>query len=180
MRSEDFKRLDFYRKELEKLIYNRIVGFQSVCTTNELRELMFDFLKPEYKEYNPEYDLNVSNINWTTGVYDKESGIFLTRIYYVSDFITRCEVTYHRYIVITDNGNIFTVDNDEHEKRRYDFRIPKQYEMLTDKVKEGIDFYENDYVYRESLSEDKRKQLKSIADTMDDRWHRKHPKPLHF
>ena len=34
---------------------------------------LFDFLKHEYKSKN---DLDVTNINWTTGVYDNESGIF--------------------------------------------------------------------------------------------------------
>lgn len=173
MRIKDFKSLEFYRKELEKLIYKRVEGFQSVCTTNELREIMFDFLKPEYKSAN---DLDVTHINWTTGVYDKESGIFLTQIYYVSDGIARCGINYHSYIVITGDGNIFKVDNnDEYETRTYNFRIPKQYEMLTDRVKEGIDFYENDYAYRRSLSEDMRKQLKAIADIMDDRCHRNFP-----
>jgi len=65
MRSENFKSLDFYRKELEKLIYQKTEGFQFVCTTDELREKMFDFLKPEYKS---KYDLDVTSINWTTGV----------------------------------------------------------------------------------------------------------------
>jgi len=170
MRNENFKSLEFYRKELEKLIYKKVEGFQFVCATDELREKMFDFLKPEYRSKN---DLDVTNINWTTGVYDKESGIFLTEIYNVSDGIARCGVNYHSYIVITDSGNVFKVDNnDEWEKRTYDFRIPKQYEMLTDKIKEGIEFYGNDYEYRSYLSEDIGKKLKAIDDIMDDRCHR--------
>lgn len=170
MRGENFKSLEFYRKELEKLIYKKVEGFQFVLTTNELREKMFDSLKPEYKS---KYDLNVTNINWTTGVYDKESGIFLTKIYYVSDGIARCGVHYHSYIVITDNGNVFKVDNnDEFEKGTYDFRIPKQYEILTEKIKEGIDFYGYNYKYRETLGEDIKKELKVINDIMDDRCHR--------
>ncbi len=173
MRNEDFKRLEFYRKELEKLIYKNGEGFHSVCTTNELREIMFDFLKPEYKSKR---DLNVTNINWTTGVYDKESGIFLTKIYYLSDAIARCGIHFHSYIVITDDGNVFTVDNNhEYEKKTYHFSIPKKYEMLTEKVKEGIDFYKNDYAYRGCLSEDMEKQLIAIADTMRDRCHRNFP-----
>ena len=173
MRSENFKSLDFYRKELEKLIYQKTEGFQFVCTTDELREKMFDFLKPEYKS---KYDLDVTSINWTTGVYDKESGIFLTMIYSVSDGIARCGVNYRSYIVITDDGNIFKVDNnDEYEKRTYDFRIPKQYETLTDIIKKGIEFYGNAYEYSRYLSEDIGKKLKAIHDAMDDRCHRNFP-----
>lgn len=170
MRGENFKSLEFYRKELEKLIYKKVEGFQFVLTTNELREKMFDFLKPEYKS---EDDLNVININWTNGVYDKESGIFLTKIYYVSDGIARCGVHYHSYIVITDNGSVFTVDNnDEFEKGTYDFRIPKQYKILTEKIKEGIDFYSYDYEYSCTLSEDIKQKLNEIDNIMDERCHR--------
>lgn len=173
MSNKYFKNLVFYRKELEKLIYKKSNGFQFVCTTDELREVMFDFLKPEYKTIN---DFDASHINWKTGVYDKESGIFLTQIYYLSDGISRCGVHYHSYIVITDSGSVFKVDNNDlYEKEIYDFRIPKQYEMLTDKVKEGIDFYGYNFTYRTNLSEDMKKQLKSIEEAMDDRCHRNFP-----
>ncbi|MCM1228145.1 MAG: hypothetical protein NC320_12125 [Clostridium sp.] len=175
MRNENFKSLELYRKELDKLIYKRVKGFQFVCTTDELREKMFDFLKPEYKS---KYDLDVTNINWTTGVYDKESGIFLTKIYYVSDGIARCGINGHGYIVITDNGNVFRVDNDdEFEKGTHSFRIPEQHKMLSDKIKEGIDFYENNnYDYRRSLlSEDTEKKLKAIEGIMKDRCHKNFP-----
>lgn len=173
MKSEDFKCLNFFRKELEKLIYNNSGGFRFVCTTNEIREIIFDFLKPQYTYNN---DLNVKNINWTTGVYDNESGIFLTLIYYVSDGIARCGMEYRSYIVITDSRSVFKVDNNyEYKKRSYHFGIPGQYETLADKVKEGIDFYENDYIYRRNLSEDTEKQLKSIAAEMDDRCRKRFP-----
>ena len=173
MRNESYKSLEFYRKELEKLIYKKVEGFQFVLTTDELRATMFDYLKPEYKS---KWDYDVTNINWTTGVYDKESGIFLTKIYYVSDGIARCGVHYHSYIVITDNGNVFKVDNnDEFEKRKYNFIIPKQYEIFTDKIKEGIDFYGHSYEYSSSLSEDTVKNLETISNIMDDRCHRNFP-----
>ena len=186
------------------------MAFEFKLSTDEIREKMFNFIKPVYKNT---WDFEVGYINWVygvydsedkffityvnskndntkyllitgngdifyviTGVYDKESGIFLTKIYYVSDGIARCGINYHSYIVITDEGNIFKVDhNDEYEKGTYQFSIPKQYEILTDKVKEGIDFYGNDFAYRRCLSEDMRKQLKAIADIMDDRCRRSFP-----
>lgn len=173
MKSEGFKRLDFSRKELEKYIYKNGSGFRFVFTTNEQRESIFDFLKPQYTYNN---DLNVMNINWTTGVYDNESGIFLTLIYYVSDGIARCGMEFRSYIVITDSGSVFKVDNNyEFEKGTYHFGIPGQYETLADKVKEGIDSYENDYIYRRNLNKNTEKQLKAIAAEMDDRCRKSFP-----
>ncbi len=170
MRDENFKSLEFYRKELEKLIYKKTDGFQFICTTDELREKMFRFLKPEYKR---RYDSDVRAINWITGVYHEERGIFLTQTYHLSDGIARCGINYHSYIVITDDGNIFTVDNNhEYEKRRYDFRIPDQYKALTDLVKEGIEFYGNAIKYRQYLDDDTIKRLKAVSEEMDDRCHR--------
>lgn len=166
----NFRELEFYRKELDRRIYNKAEGFSFVLTTDEQREKMFAFLKPEYKSIN---DLDVMNINWTTGVYDKKSGIFLTQIYYVSDGIARCGATYYSYIVICDSGNIFTADNNyDYEKGTYDFRIPQQFSSLTEKVKEGIEFYRNDYEYARSLSEDTKNRLKAIRAIIDDRCHK--------
>ncbi len=72
-----------------------------------------------------------------------------------------------------DNGCVFRVDNDyEYEKRTYDFRMPKQYEKLTEKIKEGIEFYKCERDYRRILSEDTQKQIKQIEALMDDRCHR--------
>lgn len=163
----NFKELEFYRKELDRLIYNKIEGFYFVLTTDEQREKMFTFLKPRYKS-----GFEVMNINWTTGVYDRKSGIFLTQIYYCPDGVTGCGVHYNSYIVIIDSSNIFKVDNnDEYEKGTYDFRIPEQYSSLAEKVKEGIKFYGNRFEYRRSLSEDKENRLKAIESIMDDRCH---------
>lgn len=86
----------------EDEILNHIMFYVSTGTKvfqSFVSAKLFDFLKPEYKSKN---DLDVTNINWTTGVYDNESGIFLTKIYYVSDGIERCGIDYHSYIVITD------------------------------------------------------------------------------
>lgn len=173
MQDRNFKSLEFYRKELERRIYQKVEGFQFICTTDAIREKMFDFLKPEYKS---KYDLHVSEINWETGVFHPERGIFLTLIYYVSDGIARCGINYSSYLVLTEDGAVFQVDNNEkYEKKTYDFRIPKQYEALTDCIKEGIRFYQNNAEYRSNLSPDTRKQLKAIKKAMDDRCHRNFP-----
>ena len=97
-------------------------------------------------------------------------------VYYVSDGIARCGINYSSYLVLTEDGAVFQVDNNEkYEKKTYDFRIPKQYEALTDCIKEGIRFYQNNAEYRSNLSPDTRKQLKAIKEAMDDRCHRNFP-----
>lgn len=168
MTDKNFRRLDFCRKELEKLVYQESKGFQFILSTDEIREKMYEFLKPKKKSA---FDNDTDGINWTTGVYDKESGIFLTRIYYLSDGIARCGVNYYSYIVITDWGEIFQVENnDEYEKKTYYFSIPRQYQSLSEKVKEGIGYFEkHDFSFRENLSEETKGRLKSISEKMKDK-----------
>lgn len=174
MRSENFERLEFYRKELDKLIYNRVEGFQFVCTTDETREKILGFIKLSEDAI---YGIRFNNINWTTGVYDKESGIFLTLIEYVPNVISRTEVDFYSYIAITDEGDTFKVENNyEFEKRRYDFRIPKQYNALADKVKEGINFYRQcRFVYTSGMINNKVEDFKVIKDLMYDRCLKDYP-----
>ncbi|MBQ3515504.1 MAG: hypothetical protein IJA32_17185 [Lachnospiraceae bacterium] len=170
LNGKSFGSLELYRKELEKRIYNRVEGFQFVLTTDEIRDKMFDFLKPQYKSI---HDLDVTNINWITGVYDKKSGIFLTQIFELPDGIARCGVNFYGYIVITDSGNVFRVDNDyEFERKTHNFKIPKQYDILAENIKEGIDFYRYDLKYISILNEEIVKELEEIKNIMDDRCHR--------
>ncbi len=136
-------------------------------TTDEMREKIFDFLKSEYGSKD---NLDIYNINWTDGVYDKESGIFLTLIYYVSNLITRCDMEYYSYIVIIDD-DIFKVDNNRnYDKGGYDFSIPVKYSDFSNKIKEGIRFYDsNHYIFRINLIEEKGKELREIERAMFDR-----------
>ncbi|MDE5937180.1 MAG: hypothetical protein K2G83_07225 [Ruminococcus sp.] len=149
------------------------MSFEYMVTTEEIREKMFDFLNPEYSS---KYDLDIDNINWTDGVYDSESGIFLTLIYYVSDSISRCDIDYYSYIVITDKDDIFRVDNNSVNVKGWYFSIPEKYTYLSDKIKEGIEFYRvNHYKSRKNLSEEKQEELKEIYEIMYDRCHRGFP-----
>lgn len=167
---KNYSNLEYYQKELDQLIYNHIEGFHVVSTTEQQREEMFDYLKPVYRSRN---DLDVSNINWVTGVYEKESGIFLTEIYYVPDSIARCGVNYHTYLVIMDEGPIFkAVNNDEFEIRRYDLKIPYEYQSLSEKIEKGISYYEKfSYEYRNNLSDRKKQELRAIEESMYIRCH---------
>lgn len=146
------------------------MAFEFVFTTEEIREKMFVFLKPEYKN---KYDLDIDNINWTDGVYDSETGIFLTLIFYVPDGISRCDIDYYSYIVITDKGGIFRADNNNINGKGWDFSIPENYEYFSDKIKEGIEFYSDNHCKnRRNLSEEKKEELRKIEKTMYDRCHK--------
>lgn len=152
------------------------MAFEFVLTTEEIREKMFDFLRPEYRR---RHDLKVRSINWTDGVYDRESGIFLTFIYEVPDAIARGGRDYYSYIVIMDNGSIFRVDNNyDYEKSAYDFIIPLEYADLSDIIKAGIELCgdrrkKSDYM--KSLDDDTHRKLEEIREIIDDRCHRNFP-----
>lgn len=105
------------------------MAFEFVLTTDEIREKMIDFLKgnKKYLYYS---------INWKYGVYDKESGIFITLIDYTLSLGHGSSV--YEHIVITDKGEIFEVSS---EDDCYDFEIPAEYAVLSHKVKEGVKFY---------------------------------------
>lgn len=106
------------------------MAFEFIFTTEEIRKKIFNFLKENDKlfEYN--------DINWQYGVYDRDSGIFMALVDYTLG-LGRCCNEYI-YIVLTDKGEIFEVSS---EDDCYNFEIPAEYAVLSDKVKEGINFY---------------------------------------
>ncbi len=105
------------------------MAFEFVLTTDEIREKMFDFLKGNKKYL-------CCSVNWKYGVYDKESGIFLALIDYTLGL--GHSSTEYVHIVFTEKGDVFEVSS---EDDCYDFEIPAEYAVLSDKVKEGVKFY---------------------------------------
>ena len=53
------------------------MAFEFKLSTDEIREKMFDFIKPVYKNV---WDSEVDYINWIYGVYDSETGFFISII----------------------------------------------------------------------------------------------------
>ena len=53
------------------------MAFEFKLSTDKIREQMFDFIKPVYKDI---WDSDVSDINWVYGVYDSKSGLFITYV----------------------------------------------------------------------------------------------------
>ena len=154
MRNKAYIELEFYRKELDKVIYNRHDGFQFVLITDELREKMYDFINEKKTLLGPMMD-------WLIGVYDKDAGIFITQIKQTLPGREVFEKIY-KYIVFTDDGISFIVTvMSEVGKEDEDFyMIPQAYGEYEDKVKEGVLLYKQRLQYYFSLSKD-------ITDTFD-------------
>ena len=74
------------------------MAFEFKLSTDEIREKMFDFIKPVYKET---MDSEVDYINWIYGVYDGENGFFITYVNSKSDR--------EKYILLTENGRAFYI-----------------------------------------------------------------------
>lgn len=107
------------------------MAFEFVLTTEEIREKMFDLLKGNKKYL-------CCSVNWKYGVYDKESGIFITLIDY--ELGLGHGPAEYVYIVLTNEGDIFKVSS---EDDCYNFEIPAEYAGLLDKVKKGVKFYQD-------------------------------------
>lgn len=156
---------EFYKQQLEKLIFQKPEGFLFVLTTEELREKMFHFLE----DSSESYWLKAKNINWTRGVYNKESGIFLTQVGHSGDGL--CDEMRDAYIVMLDNGEVFQfLHRYDAYKSKNRLKIPKPFEELNERIREGMAFYENDWEYSCTLSKEKEEELKEIQKRMEDRW----------
>ncbi|MDE6730493.1 MAG: hypothetical protein K2J71_06930 [Oscillospiraceae bacterium] len=167
-----FENLLFYRKELAKLIEHRIWGFQFQLTTEEIREKIFAFLKSDSKcRYILHHALRFRFTSaWACGVYDAQSGIFLTLIHRISDGIARCGKDFYSYLVITDQGDIFKVDrNYIHEHKKWDFQISAEYAHFSEKIQEGIQLYWHRSKFEDTLDEQTKKELKNIGKAVTDR-----------
>ena len=66
--------LEMYRSELNRLINCKHNGFEYIFSTDEIRNIIFDFVKEQGLLDNP-------FVNWSTGLYDKNAGIFMTQVY---------------------------------------------------------------------------------------------------
>ena len=74
------------------------MAFEFKLSTDEIREKMFNFIKPVYKNT---WDFEVGYINWVYGVYDSEDKFFITYVNSKNDNT--------KYLLITGNGDIFYV-----------------------------------------------------------------------
>lgn len=133
--------------------------FEFKLSTDEIRNKMFDFIKPVYKNT---WDFDVDGINWIYGVYDSESRFFIT---YVN---LKCDNT--KYVLITENGEIFYVIANRY--RHTISEIPDELTQYSDIIQDGIKLYNNEKTsksFRSSFSVQQEKSLNEITENMKDK-----------
>lgn len=164
----DYFNIDYY-KELNKAINNEIEGFETICSSDEIREKIYDYivsnniLLANNKRFNC--------IDWTTGVYDVKRKIFITQTgHYV---IGVDGITEDYYIVITDKGEIFTPSvRDDYFDKTTIYSIPEKYKYMSEIIKEGITYYDryNSFEYQfYFLRNDTQEMNKKIENKMQER-----------
>ena len=160
MKSESFAELLVSRKELDKLIYNKYDGFQFVLITDELRDKMRWFINDKKILLNPLMD-------WLIGVYEKESGMFITQI---KGTLPGREVfeRIYKYVVFTDDGISFMFSIMTEPGKEDVYILPAAYGSFENKLKEGIALYKQRLMYYFSLSKDITDKLDGIIDNMHD------------
>lgn len=138
------------------------MAFEFVFTTEEIREKMFDFLK------NLRYGYDYTEIEWATGIFDREHNIFMTLIYFQSG-LGHCYDTLKCIVIIGDN-DIF-IAHLYGLTERDEFEVPEKYGNLRGIVKEGLIYYDDFYYMNDytDLPDEKKKEVNEIEKMMNDR-----------
>ncbi|MCM1228144.1 MAG: hypothetical protein NC320_12120 [Clostridium sp.] len=135
------------------------MAFEFKLSTDEIREKMFGFIKPVYKNT---YDFEVGYINWIYGVYDSESGFFITYVNSKNDNT--------KYVLITESDDIFYVTANSY---RHTFsEIPEELKQYSNIIQAGIKLYNNEKAekrFESSFSAEQEKYLNEITENMKDK-----------
>lgn len=155
--------LEMYRSGLNRLLNCKHDGFEYVFSTDEVRDTLFEMFKDTDMINSPFF-------NWSTGIYDKGAGIFMTMIYRNPPGREVFERLY-KYVVMKDGEEPFIVYADnEYRTGEWFYDIPARYEYLSDKIKEGVALSQFDSEFRLNLSkEDKEKYIKATIAKMKKR-----------
>lgn len=137
------------------------MAFEFKLSTDEIREKMFDFLKPVSIDIDT-WDFELRHINWIYGVYDSESNYFITYVNSGNDN--------SRYILITENGGIFYVIINHYTHTFSE--IPKELMPYKSMIYDGIRLYNNEIakkLFERRLSAEQKKNLDEIIENIKDR-----------
>lgn len=159
---EELRSWEYYRRELDKIINDNQAGFQFVLTSDEIKQTIFNIFKEQDMLSEP-------GLNFETGIYDKDNGIFMAEVYASTpgrEVTDRC----YKYFVMKEGGPTFTFYvSYEFDERKWSYFVPPQYEYMTDKIKEGIALCQCDKDYRMNLSDEDKKKIKDSIANMKDR-----------
>ena len=139
-----------------------VMAFERIKTTHEIRMRLLNELNIKYQEYY----LCPMGMDWMTGVYDNESGIFLTQIYKIPDGLSHAGDCYE-YAVLLDDGRCFRVTANGDNKPF--FKLPPKFTNLTDLILSAtIAYGYNLEAYRFRLTLDQ-SEVNRITEEMNSR-----------
>ena len=127
-------------------------------TTDEMRKKMLSYLYLKGQ-------LVKDKMNWATGVYKKDAGIFITQTYRQGPGREIYDEK-QRYIAMMDDGSIFAINAVHKYTGNYVIMVPKEYEKLTNVIKEGLEMYKHTPEYRRGLSDEEMQQVVDINERM--------------
>ena len=156
MRIKEYEELEFYRKELENLVYDRYDGFHFVLITDELREKIRCFIQEKHTLLGVMMD-------WIIGVYNVKTRMFITQISQTMPGREVFEKKY-RYVVFTDDGVSFIFNVTTMLGREDVYIIPRAYQRYEEELKEGVLLYRQRTKYIFSLPKDITEKFGEIID----------------
>lgn len=115
------------------------MAFEFKLLTDEIREKMFDFIKPVYKAT---VDFEVGYINWIYGVYDSKREFFITYVSSKSDN--------EKYVLISGNDNVFYISVNRYKHTFSE--IPDELVQYGDIIQGGIKLYKDGELKKRFLS----------------------------
>ena len=152
----------YFGADLSRLVNGGTIGFKFVLSTDEIRDIIFDFLYAGSMLKKP-------FVNWVTGVYDKEAGIFMTQIFGTPPG-REVSISMNKYIVLKVGETPFMVTGIVDKSTcEWTCSVPKEYDYLADKLEEGIRMCDYDRMYRMNLPKVDKDYIGEIIDKMKER-----------
>ena len=152
----------YFGEDLSRLVNGGTIGFKFVLSTDEIRDIIFDFLYAGSMLKKP-------FVNWVTGVYDKEAGIFMTQIFGTPPG-REVSISMNKYIVLKVGEPPFMVTGIVDKSTcEWTCSVPKEYDYLADKLEEGIRMCDYDRMYRMNLPKVDKDYIGEIIDKMKER-----------
>ena len=136
------------------------MAFKYILTPEEIREKKFNFVKPTY---SGTLDVASYTTNWIFGLYDDETGVFFSLVYYF-------DYSKAKYFLCTKNGECYYfVSGRAHHNI---IEIPDEIKHYSESIQSALKTYANDAAKEEfwnSFSNEEGEELLKIKYRMIDR-----------